>query len=856
MYRWAVLLSLVACAPPGDAAPEPPVAWRYAPAAVGFPLGAVTGRIGRSQAPQAMAELGIAGGGDDALAGVRRVEPLRQPSAWPIPGPGPARAAVYGSVGDRAAIELIELDVERGRVAWRDETTCAAPIVAATAAAIVCTDIHGTRAVGLDGKPRWAVRAPFLAVTGERVILRSEAGVAVVDADSGSELARLALPRGVLAETVIASCGAAGRELFAASPDGKLVAIGDARGGPAVRWSVPLGVIRGVDTRADPAASAAGAGASATGVGSAAGAGSAGAGSAGGADEMDDCDPILVAAVQAPSGLSLVAIARATGKIVGRVDGVLGRWPAREGGGLEVATARGVARYPRTLDGAQPLDLPPLGELIAERGDQRLVRATPATAVVLDRAGVRAYVPFAAIGGVLGDRTLLAASWTGAPSETLHRFALPPRWPHRLRLARRAGVALAAELRDLPEPRALELVHAAALPDTGARGVAAYALDPADGAALYAVALDPGRAAVARADLAARRWRWQRVDGCATGEPIALAVGRDVVVCATRGAVATVRATSRDGVPRWDWTTDAVDAVTAAGDAVLVHAADRLAILDAGDGHVLGRLASDDTAAVRAAALALPAGPGEPGAAIALPADETADDAPAARAATVVIAAERGRVVARLARGLWPLWSVEVAGAVAAIWPAGDAVVVALDDGDAYRLDARTGAATALPGLGLAWHPWADVVAGATRGGPIPAPSPPPPPPTTAQILRKPLQILRIEVTPPPPMSTPITPPPPLGDSWQLTLYDPAGGVRARNDYALAPPIAAAPRGPAGSPIVVTYGRGEAMVLEPRTGDPLRRVALPDDAAVFGTVVEGSPVAGALLGAPLRVVQF
>jgi hypothetical protein len=49
------------------------------------------------------------------------------------------------------------------------------------------------------------------------------------------------------------------------------------------------------------------------------------------------------------------------------------------------------------------------------------------------------------------------------------------------------------------------------------------------------------------------------------------------------------------------------------------------------------------------------------------------------------------------------------------------------------------------------------------------------------------------------------------------------------------------------------------VVLDPRTGDPLRRVRLPDDAppgAVFGTVVGGSPVAGALLASPLRVVLF
>jgi hypothetical protein len=111
-------------------------------------------------------------------------------------------------------------------------------------------------------------------------------------------------------------------------------------------------------------------------------------------------------------------------------------------------------------------------------------------------------------------------------------------------------------------------------------------------------------------------------------------------------------------------------------------------------------------------------------------------------------------------------------------------------------------------------------------------------------------------------MSTPIKPPPALGDSWQLTLYELGGGLRARNDYALPAPVGPpALRGPPGSPLVVVYGPGqrEVCVLDPRTGDPLRRVALPDDAppgAVFGTVVDGSPVAGALLASPLRVVLF
>jgi hypothetical protein len=51
----------------------------------------------------------------------------------------------------------------------------------------------------------------------------------------------------------------------------------------------------------------------------------------------------------------------------------------------------------------------------------------------------------------------------------------------------------------------------------------------------------------------------------------------------------------------------------------------------------------------------------------------------------------------------------------------------------------------------------------------------------------------------------------------------------------------------------------EVCVLDPRTGDPLRRVSLPADAApggVFASVVDGSPVAGAVLASPLRVVLF
>ena len=98
-----------------------------------------------------------------------------------------------------------------------------------------------------------------------------------------------------------------------------------------------------------------------------------------------------------------------------------------------------------------------------------------------------------------------------------------------------------------------------------------------------------------------------------------------------------------------------------------------------------------------------------------------------------------------------------------------------------------------------------------------------------------------------------------MADSWQLTLYELAGGLHARNDYALTPPIAPAPRGPGAAPLVVISGAGvrEALVIDPTRGDPVRRVHLPDEAGgAFGAVVDGKPVAGVVLAKPLRVVLF
>src|SRR5262249_21439120 len=154
-------------------------------------LGAVGGRLGRSQAPQPLVSLGIAGPG-----GAARLLPLHGAAVWAVPGDGPARAGVYGSGvsgdGEQTAVELIGGGA--GRVLWRAVAAGAAPVVGATADVIVCGDAGGTRAIGVDGAPRWSTGAPFVAFTGERVAVSQPGALVVLDAGDGSQRAQLALP--------------------------------------------------------------------------------------------------------------------------------------------------------------------------------------------------------------------------------------------------------------------------------------------------------------------------------------------------------------------------------------------------------------------------------------------------------------------------------------------------------------------------------------------------------------------------------------------------------------------------------------------------------------------------------------
>ncbi|CAN5921628.1 hypothetical protein BH11MYX3_BH11MYX3_24810 [soil metagenome] len=797
--RVVLLLALAGCEESAPPPQVPPPHWIYPPPPPSWPLGSVDGRIGRSQPTQPAPPAGLAGPADLRF-------PLRLPTAWTVPGAGPARAVIYGQLGVRAAIELV--DIDQGRVVWRDPTACDGPVVGVTDEAIVCADAKGTRGVKLDGKGAWRSVLPFIAMTEDRVVTGDIGLSIILDATTGNEIARIKLPPTILPESIIASCGDAGRELFSTGQDGRLVRITEAKGVPTISWGTPIGAIANI--------------------------------------EACDGESIVVAG-SGPEGPAVISLARATGKITGRVEGVKGWWTARAAADrLEISTSGGVASWSRDLIGTPlPSSLPPLGELIGTRGAHRLVRATALTAVVLDKTGVRAYIPFSALGGVLGDTAIIAASWNGSQGETVHRLGLPPRYARALRIpAPTRGVEVPAELRDLPAPRPLDLAAAIEKPDTGKHTVEAVAVDPTESNVLYTVPLErqpdeTSGAGVASIDLSKRTWRWQRTDGCGAGQPIAIAVARDVVVCGARGSragTASVRATSRDGVAKWDWEGDSIDALHAAGNIVLVYGADHVFVLDAATGKVRGRLASDDGSIMRATAVAV----GEH---------------------TLIIAYERGRLVARMSElGLLPLWSLEVDGVVRAISPSQDGVLVELEDGDALRLDALTGQAMPMPGLNLTWRAAGEMVTGATAGGPIPAP---PRPAGPAPLIRRPYGRLPPPKDPEaPPMSVPVQPPPSLGDSWQYTLYELGGGLRARNDYAIEGPIVPAlARGPAGSLLVIAHGRAlrDVLVLDPRTGDPLRQIMLPDDAppgVVFATIVDGTPVAGTVLAAPLRIVLF
>jgi len=411
---------------------------------------------------------------------------------------------------------------------------------------------------------------------------------------------------------------------------------------------------------------------------------------------------------------------------------------------------------------------------------------------------------------VLGDRFVVSGPWRGIRTDTdpLRRYALPAHVaPSRETVTAPAPIVDPDRYDhpDLPPAPMIDEAKAIALPDAGTYSVAHVAIDPGAPQILYTLPLeqrptDALGAGVAALDLSARRWLWHRADGCPPGTPIALSVAprADAIVCAARVGEgrAAVRATSRhDGHVMWSWS-GPVDAIVAGGGAVAVIAASRVVLLDARTGAELDRFGADDGWMPRVALVELAGG-------------------------TTLISAERGLLVARALPSRWSRWSVRVRGTVTSLLAAGDRVAVTLADGSLYFLDPATGAATPAGTWDDAWR---------TPGGGD-------------------LAIAQARD--------------PERREWRLAAYSSDGVSRFRIALTLAPDWLLGPgRGRVpGAPLALAWGPAlrAAAVIDAKHGALRTLVSLPDRAVpglVFATVVDGTPVAGAVLSHPLAVVTF
>lgn len=736
----AVLVAVGGCEAPPVLEEPAPTHYVIAPAPSVFPLGVARGRVGRGTAPQRVALATLEG-----TALVDSAAPFSAPALWTLDTTGHGAYAFLGAGG---AVEQITLDPIA--VTWR--FACNAPIVGTSNFGVVCGDAKGTRTLDVTGKVTWEQPASFVMMDGPRIAVAAPAGLSVIAAKDGHELYELAMPAGA---RPLAVCDG---EAYVLLADGRLQKLVPGAKRPA--FTLALGnteTIASTDACTVPAA------------------------------------PILVT-IAGERGTSVVSIDRSAGTVLGRVEDVHGMWPARGpfADTIEIATSTGVARWDRKLLSGQPLDLPPLGALLASHGTRRLVRATPATAVLLDADGIAAYLPIREPSAVLGDATV----FTGT-----RLIQLPRRWQGPLHLGGHVPLAVPAELRDLPAP------VAAPSPSAAPFGLGATLSGTTIvGTSLY-VATDGG---VAQLDLAKLAWGWHVAEPgaralVADATTIAFATERDVVVLDSNGGKRTRIAVH-------------AEALGLAGVLLLARTTSATYVYDAVTGSLLGVLGS------RVVPLAL-------------------------EGMELAITYEQNRIVARLPRvHLLPVWSLEVAGVVTTLERSGDGVLVGLEDGDAYWLDARTGAATAVPGLGLAWHASGDAITGEAPGGPIPPAVIVPPP-------GKPEIYVPTDLEAAPAIATPWPPPPRMPASWELTIYDRAGGVRARNDYAWLEGVAGLRMGTA--PFVYTAG-AEALVIDSVRGDPLRRVRLAAPAAgdAFSTIVDGRAVVGMILAGPLRLVVF
>lgn len=738
-------------------------------------------------------------------------------------GDGAADAAVSGRGEREVTIDLI--DVDAGVVRWRDETVGAAAVAiagdavfAAAASRVVVLD-RATGAERARYDARWrglGQRAPGGDVVAALQVggldggarpgppARADAGVTIAVWRAGVVGPARALPDGAVVEAIVALCEEGGRAWIAAWRAGRLERWDEDGARYAVTWAAAVPQPARVDCTAAP----------------------------------------LLVSGGRPRAVR--AIDPATGAIAGGPVEAADFWPARRGGGaIELATAEGIEARDRRLGAPARGEALVVEQLTAARGLRRLVRGADGGPWLLDDRGAR---PLAAPSGdpivVAGDRAFVTGPWrwplvTQAPQPA--RFE----WPEPGLVPVPTAGATAGPSIAVPSPLPVPVPGLGPVPVPvpfpvpvpGIAPVVAPVYAPTPPIARIEAPLlgDPPRVDLPErqalgdgvaADAGA--WAVGSVAFDATDPERLYVVALDERPAADRGAAI---AAFDLHVDRWRWI--AKDGcppgqplpIAAIGDVIVCgargaqpgHGAVRA--IAAADGAVRWTWTGPTVDAVTGAGglVAIAAGAETIVVDAATGAERArwrASDGFLPRVAAIdgarIVALEDGALVTRTAAlAFLPEGAVAAGGRVASVFAVGDEVAVTLLDGSLYWLRERRAAGV----LAQAWHPRGDRVLAFGENA--------------------------------------------LGDAV-IVGVDTAGvprlaaalaGVRLQSVGARAHVE--------GAPIALAAIDGRVLVLDV-AGRVRARVDLVDLAApvVFGTVVDGAPVAGVILPKPLRVVRI
>lgn len=672
-----VVMGAGACAPP-PVAVEPPSRELYPAPVPWWPRSVAAGVIGGGPVAIALHGTAIVAGEGVTVAPLGMMELVGSAD-----GDGAAEAALSGRGEKELAVELI--DVDAGVVRWRNGAAGAPAVAiagdvvfaASVARVIVLDRASGTERARFEA--RWRGLGQRAGDAGDVVAalqIGGVGGVGEAGGDRGADATiaiwrrhvlgpERVLPEGAIPEAIVAVCDDAGKTWLAAWREGRMERWDDDGARYVVTWATAVPQPARLDCTAAP----------------------------------------VVVSGGAPRAVRAIDPAR--GAIVGGPIVAADFWPARAGrGAIELATAEGIEARDRALGAPARGERLIVEQVLAVRGSRRLVRGADAGPWLLDERGAW---PLAEPAGdpmiVAGERAFVTGPWrwplvTQAPQPARYEWPDPPASETGARrpepIARLAAPLLGDPPRaDVPERQALgEGVRA----EAGKWAVGSVAFDPVDPERMYVVVLEARPSAdrgagIAAFDLHVDRFRWIAEDACPPGQPVAIAVVGEVVVCGARGSQAGqggVRASrTSDGQVLWTWTGATVDAVVGAGDAIAIAVGAETVIVDATTGAERGRWRSSDGFLPRVAVI-------------------RAGDA------TRIAVLEQGAIAMRsAAAGFLPQGAVAVGGRVVAVFAAGDDVAVTLQDGSLYLVGARRSAGV----LAQAWHARGDLVLGFGENG-------------------------------------------------------------------------------------------------------------------------------------------